>query len=112
MIDLAKHNKSTTSSSQTSLEQIVDILVGGLKLPYRNAWDSIMLVYQDLYLVLGENSSPLLDGLTVSLSNIHKQYETKNNTLDKAIEDALVIAIGSMGPRKFLTLLPLNLLPE
>lgn len=89
-----------------TVSQIVKTTESGLSLHYQSAWKQIMIVQEALFRKLHRASSPLMNQCLTLLGEIRlSPGESYKEQLDKT----LGAAIASMGPEKFLAILPLNL---
>ncbi|EGC37496.1 hypothetical protein DICPUDRAFT_149879 [Dictyostelium purpureum] len=94
------------SAIKSSLESIVETIESGLRLTFKSSWDLVLLIIQALYEQLGPYSSIILNNLLVGLDNLYHSPEFHHQS---HLTQVLITVLGSIGPKNFLNILPLNL---
>ncbi|KAK9765775.1 pre-rRNA processing protein [Basidiobolus ranarum] len=92
--------------SKNPLKKIASLLESGLSIRYRAAWPGILSIYNTLFKKLGRSSTPLLNR---AIELIADMRAADGMELKQEIDETLGVIIAVVGPRTFLSLLPLNL---
>eukprot|EP00026_Physarum_polycephalum_P000557 Phypoly_transcript_00558.p1 GENE.Phypoly_transcript_00558~~Phypoly_transcript_00558.p1 ORF type:complete len:1227 (-),score=266.90 Phypoly_transcript_00558:812-4462(-) len=98
--------EQAVSSPKASLRNVIEGIEGSLAPKYNRNWDKALLVIAALFDKLGVHSGELLGS---TLATVGELYNTLTPQTHMPVFAVLGFAISSMGPQKFLSILPLNL---
>eukprot|EP01117_Protostelium_nocturnum_P010940 TRINITY_DN3958_c1_g1_i1.p1 TRINITY_DN3958_c1_g1~~TRINITY_DN3958_c1_g1_i1.p1 ORF type:complete len:1269 (+),score=538.45 TRINITY_DN3958_c1_g1_i1:183-3809(+) len=103
-------SSGVNKEGSTPLEQAIHTVQTALKPLYKRNWIPILRVQSALFEKLGSASFPLLKNLTKSLGELYgKEESVEDPELQAALTETLGNASAFMGPKNFLSVLPLNL---
>ncbi|XP_068658787.1 uncharacterized protein [Aristolochia californica] len=106
-LDLLKINPPERSGP-TAIEKICVTIESLLGYQYNAVWDMSFKVVSAMFEKLGESSMHLMRGSIQSLADMQKLSD-ENLIYRKQLLECVGSAVGAMGPKNFLSLLPLNL---
>ncbi|KYQ88384.1 hypothetical protein DLAC_11082 [Tieghemostelium lacteum] len=105
MINQAIQSLANKNNIKSPLENVVNTIESILKMTFKKSWDLGLLVIQALFEQLGPNASPMMNGILINLDKLYSldmQYQQQ-------LHQIFVSVLLSIGPKNFLSVLPLNL---
>ncbi|KAG9443732.1 hypothetical protein H6P81_015072 [Aristolochia fimbriata] len=106
-LDLSRVNQSGRSGP-TFIEKICATIESLLGYQYNAVWDLSFRVVSAMFAKLGDSSVHLMRGSIQSLADMQKLSD-EDLIYRKQLLECVGSAVGAMGPKNFLSLLPLNL---
>ncbi|KAK5584111.1 hypothetical protein RB653_005718 [Dictyostelium firmibasis] len=88
------------------LESIISTIESGLRLTFKSSWDLVLIVICALFEQLGPNSFPIMNNTLIGLDQLYHSPEFHFQTHCRQV---FVQVLSSIGPKNFLSILPLNL---
>ncbi|KAF5185392.1 Rrp12-like protein [Thalictrum thalictroides] len=107
-LEQLRDDDGDTRQSGSTIEKICATVGGLLEYRYNAVWDISLKVVSAMFDKLGEYSYQLLRGAVKSMENMQKM-EDEALQCRKQLHECFGSALGAMGPKFFLVLLPLNL---
>ncbi|KAI9294395.1 NUC173-domain-containing protein [Neoconidiobolus thromboides FSU 785] len=99
-------NEFLSSEKLDIVQNLFEFVQGALSYRFRNSWGSILTILESLYSVFGRNHPELL---TSSLRILDSMRNEDNFEFKIELQNTIGAAIYKMGPKRFLSILPLNL---
>ncbi|PIA46017.1 hypothetical protein AQUCO_01600349v1 [Aquilegia coerulea] len=107
-LEQLRDDDGDTRQSGSTIEKICATVGSLLEYRYNSVWDISLKVVSAMFDKLGEFSYQLLRGAVRSMENMQKM-EDETLQCRKQLHECFGSALGAMGPKFFLMLLPLNL---
>ncbi|CAG8489730.1 1909_t:CDS:2 [Acaulospora colombiana] len=103
---IRKKLEQSESDEGVCLGVIIKIVENGFNFRYQSAWPHVLKISKSLFQRLHRSSQKLLVNLLKIVGDVRMDPSLE---LKEQVDQALGAAIASMGPRLFLSILPLNL---
>ncbi|GAA5803658.1 NUC173 domain-containing protein [Helicostylum pulchrum] len=95
-----------SAGESNGLVEIIQSLEAGLGVHFQPAWVHVMTVQQAMFNKLNHSAAPLMNGCLALLGELRL---SPNESYKEQLDKTLGVAISTMGPEFFLSVLPLNL---
>ncbi|EFA84340.1 hypothetical protein PPL_03418 [Heterostelium album PN500] len=93
-------------NGNSPLRLIIDTLESSTKYTFKHSWELILSVLSAMFEQLGKNAYPLLNNILISLDAMNQLPDLHCR---QALHSVFSVAMVAIGPKNFLTLMPLNL---